>query len=266
MNLLDLKKQIRDGKEVNLTDYAQIFQTNLFEVFSAIKKKDEDVVLNTIAFQNHNPGVDVGKIELNVFYYFCKNDFEKAVAMKKFCVEKTSLDKLLSEFKNEKILKQVEINLLTPQNEKITLFTKSKVFKTIFVTQNKISHPFFEKFEELEDCLWQVVSKNCDKLQERYQNEIIFEIKNRKNVLSMLKEDKKRLMFDISIEQELIRLNPQDKVLRQRLKQKFENELKEKKEYETQEKQILKGLNMSIKTFKTKDAKEDLGLIFGRKA
>ena len=265
MNLFDLKKQIEDGKEVGLVDYEQIFQTNLFEVFSAIKNKDEDVVLNAIAFQNHNPGVDAGKIELSVFYYFCKNDFEKAVAMKKLCVKKTSLDSILSELKNEKMLKQVELNLLNPKNEKIEFFTKSKIFKTIFITQNHQSHPFFERFAGLEDCLWQVVAKNCDDLQDRYQKEIIAEIKGRKRVLNNLKEDKKHLMFDILLEQELIKTNPQDKGLRQKVKQKFENELKEKKEYESQEKQVLKGLNTSIKEFKTKDAKEDLGLLFGRK-
>lgn len=266
MNLLDLKKQIRDGKEVGLVEYDKIFQTNLFEVFSAIKNKDKNVVLNAIALQNQKAGVDAEQIELSVFYYFCKNDFKTAVAKKKLCVKKTNLDSILCELKNEEILKQVEINLLMPQNEKINFFSKSKTFETIFITQNHKSHPFFEKFSELEDCLWQVIAKNCDNLQDKYQKEIILEIKSRKKVLNNLKEDKKRLIFDISLEQELIRLNPQDKILRQKIKQKFEGELKATEKYVSQEKQILKNLNKSMKAAQIKDAKEDLGLIFGKKS
>lgn len=229
--------------------------------------------------------------DLILVYSLVIQDFRIAVATKKTNIEKHKIEK--NDYLTPEYLKTIRLNLLFPQKQsfrvtKESLFEqqKDKEFKYVISSCSTDYHKRYKFFgdqdawslfvsrdydglehmalfgsERLTKAVWQIVEENVEKKQAKQTNIILKDIKYRKMVLKRFCAEAEMIKEDLKFEEELAESNPEDKQLRAGIRKRFADEIKEKEEYKDQEKALIAHLHGEVKELKTKDAKQNLGLI-----
>ena len=203
-----------------------------------------------------------------------------AVAAKKSTLEKCQAEK--EEYLTPKYLQTITLNLLGAQafylyerksmydDEFYGLFSSNK--KTprlkgknrvwpLYIARGADAHKAVVNCPKLNTVMWQIVAENVEKEQARQTSIILKDIKYRKMVLTRFSKEAEMIKQDLAFEHELAIANPVDRQMRERLRMRFAGELTEREEFKEQERALIAHLHGEVKDLKTKDAKNNLGLI-----
>ena len=223
---------------------------------------------------------DVLVDEIVAVYSLLIDDRKIAIATKQTTREKFNEEKDL--YLTPQYLKTVRLNLLNPQTVVIDArksryddefygyysskakTTRLKGANTVFplyVARKSDAHKAVINCPRLNTIMWQIVDENAEKMQERKTSIIIKDIKYRKLVLKRFCEEAEMIKEDLKFEEEMAKENNKDKKARAGVRARFEEEIKEKEEYKAQEKELIATLHNEVKTLKTQDAKQNLGII-----
>ena len=203
-----------------------------------------------------------------------------AVAAKKSTLEKCQAEK--EEYLTPKYLQTITLNLLGAQafylyerksmydDEFYGLFSSNKKtprlkgdnrISPLYIARGSDAHKAVINCPKLNTVMWQIVAENVEKEQERQTNIVLKDIRYRKMVLNRFCKEAEMIKKDLQFEQEFAMESPQDRQIRERIRMRFEAELKEKEEYKDQEKALIAHLHNKAKDLKINDAKNDLSLI-----